>query len=285
MPNVGFIGIAGSGKTHAITLLGITTVELTIKNLIHSYIDEGKLRLHEYMERLRSGQVLEPTNPNQLTMGCKIHVSYPKWGGLARKKATITPLDTSGEILRVVMELIPDVKTINDLIKEIRERTSMDLTQRDINDIQDFILSADGYILVVDAFTLLSRSAPQDRINQNLNLIRFMRQLREFRERVKLTPVRGLAVLLTKVDQITEKVTEESDVKRIIEKWSPGLYTEIKEVMNRGGRVGYFYSWLKVEVDEYEGEGRRVYVRTVENKPIYSQDQYEKLLWWIRDTF
>jgi len=213
-------------------------------------------------------------------MGCVIHLSFPIWGGLRRKKVMITPLDTSGELLRVVMDLLPEATTIDDLIEKIKERTGITLTRKDVDDLRNFLLRASGYIMVIDAPVLLKRDS--SRVDQNLGLVRFMQQLRKFRERADLPPLRGLAILLTKVDLIVDRViSNESDVGKLIQVWSPSLIPELNKVVERGGKIGYFYSWLGVEMDD---KGIP-YVKTIENMPEYSYNQYEKLTFWIRDTF
>lgn len=273
MPNVGFIGVAGSGKAHAITLLGITAVELNLQ----THADRKCFELMRcVMNGIYSPILMLP--PEMKTTSCKIHISFPKWVGLVEKKVTITLLDISGEVLRLVIELMKDARTIREIIESL-ESKGVQLEQDEVRDIQD-ILSADGYILIVDANKLISQSS-EDRMSQNLSLTCFMRNLRQFRERARLGRVRGVAVFLTKTDQTPGKRPQsEGDVEEIIRSYAPGLIAELNELKAKGGAVRYFYSYLDVEVSE--GRPRaRIYM----NRPIYSQDQYKELLWWIRNTF
>jgi len=281
-PSIAFIGITESGKTHSITLLGITAVELELKGLAHILIDEDTLPLHEFMESVRDGRVLDPTkiNPDEKTFGCKIHLSYPKWGGLTKKKVTITPLDASGELLKAVMQNLPNVRTVDELIKRMQEK-GYPITRQDVDNIRNFILSADGYILTIDLPVLLGGKSGDRRIEQNIGLVRFMRQLRDFRRRAFRAPhLRGMAVLLTKTDLAIPDVKSEQDVDGILRKYLSSLIPELNEVKEKGGKIGLFHSWLKV----IEENGFRR-IETIDHMPVYSYDQYEKLLFWIRDTF
>ncbi len=293
--NIAFIGIPGSGKTHALTLLAITAEELAIKKEIEMIINERRilnrepLPLREYMVRLRSGEVLPPNQPDKKVLSCEVVLRFPSGPIpiIGRKTVRIMPLDIAGELLRVVMELIPDVKTVQDVIAKIEEKIGIRLTEEDVDAIRNQILLADGYILVVDAPRLVTGEEDRLAMEQRLRLIRFMQNVRAFRERVGAKPPRGVALLLTKVDQLMSPTIKSSkDVENFVKRNFQGIIPELEEVRRTGGKIGYFYSWLRVyeTVDEATGEitGR---VEVHKNTPVYSRDEYERLIYWIKDVF
>lgn len=231
----------------------------------------------QYMYDLLSGKVLPATPPDQLTMGCEIQISYRLWGGLRAKKMSIVPIDASGELLRVVMSYVPNAQTIDELVMKVRERARIPVDDIDIINVRDYILSADGYVIVVDS--TIGRDDERRR-EQFLGLVHFMQNLRIFRDNARLPMVRGVAILLTKVDRLTRKPETESDVEEYIQDNYPVLITELNGIRRRGGRVGYFYSYLEVRSGSLGSS-----VAMGGNLPIYSYKEYERLLYWFRDTF
>ncbi len=283
--HVSFVGITGSGKTHALTLLAITGEELQKKGLVNILYNEKSvfgrepLPIREYTYRLRMGEVLEPTPPEKKVLSCEIILRFP--GLLFEKTIHIMPIDIAGELLRVVMELIPDVKTIRDLIKKIQEKTGMTLSEEDVQIIRNHILSAHGYILVFDAPRLVSQESVA--MEQAVGLGHFMEELRNFRREAGVKePLRGVAILLTKVDQLIGiRIESGKDVENFVETYAPAIKSELEEARRNGAKIGFFYSRLNVFHDD-RGKGR-VYVTG--RTPVYSREQYERLIFWIKDTF
>lgn len=288
---VSVIGTMGSGKTTALGLICLTCETLS------SVYPGFKVRIVEKSSGIRQA-------PSDLRRGHFPPKTIP--GTYYEADLIMKWEDTfSTKIIR-----LPFCETAGEDIQKWISRFSAGMynLQHDFRtavELYKYVLSSHGFILVIPVSrALLSVEGPPIErepeslpMDPDLNLVRILEAIYDYKEQTRGPPIEGMAVLLTKYDLIqpyAQSMGMDLYQPGGVKKFMDAFFPQTSQALKYYGldKVRFFPSYVQVARDDKgrvikwpDGTDKIVMDQRRPRMPIYSEDQYIKFIHWLRDTF
>jgi len=288
---VSVIGTRASGKTTALGLICLTCETLS------SIYPGFKVRIVEKSSGIRQA-------PSDLRRGHFPPATLPgvwyeadlilKWEDRFSQKIVRLPFcETAGE----------------DIQKWISKFSQgMYQVQQDFHsatELHKYVLSSNGFILVIPVSRALifAEGKPLERepedlpIDPDLNLVRILEKIYDYKEQTQSPPIEGMAVLLTKYDLIqpyAQSMGMDLYQPGGVQKFMNAYFPQTSQALKYYGleKVRFFPSYVQVERDQKgrvikwpDGTDKIVMNPHRPRMPVYSEDSYINLINWLRSTF
>ena len=290
---VSVIGTMGSGKTTALGLICLTCDTLSAVYPEFKFdIREKTSGIRQAPSDLRQGHFPPKTIPGTMYEADLIL----KWEDRFNTKIVRLPFcETAGEDIQ---------KWISKFSASMYNIAQQDY--RTAVDIYKYVLSSNGFILVIPVSRALmtTESPPLEKEPESLprdpdlNLVRILEVIYDYKERTRSPPIEGMAVLLTKYDLIQPyaqsmgmDLYQPGGCRRFMEAFFPATLAKLKFYGLE--KVRFFPSYVQVErvgkegriVKWPDGTDKIVMNPSRPRMPIYSEDSYIQLITWLKDTF
>ena len=284
------VGTWASGKTTALACLGLACETLSaIDPKFKFWPDEKASGIRRFWSDLRRGRFPPATPPgNYYESGLTL-----EWDGLAGKRTVDLPFcETSGEDIQ---------RLIGTFALDPYKATP--ISQQATRQLFEYILRSDGFILIAPLSRALmfgDRGKEKEPENlppdPDLNLARILDAIYKYRTSTRSKPIKGMALLLTKYDTVINDVKARGmDLRmvdgreRFMQLYFPQTAANLKKFAIP---VEFFPVFVQVETDANgnpvsweDGSGHKILVDHRRRLPVYSEEQYMRLIYWIRDTF
>ena len=294
---VSVLGTMGSGKT---TALGLTC--LTCETLSAQYpsfkvrIVEKTSGIREAPSDLRQGHFPPKTLPGTYYEADLIM----KWeSNLGDKLVRLPFCETAGE----------DIQKLIGRFSQGMYNVSTDFYAA--AEIHKYVLSSNGFILVCPASRALMFSEgeglekePTDLLRDpDVNLVRILEAIYDYKEKTKSPPIEGMAVLLTKYDLIQPyaqsmgvDLYQGGDISFSgCTQFMNSFFPQTSQQLKYYGldKVVFFPSYVQVQRASKEGKivkwsdgADKIQMHpTRPRMPQYSESSYKMLVDWLRETF
>lgn len=293
-PRVAVLGTRGSGKTTVLGLLCLGAVDWAVKDeKVRSNIIELSSGMREVPSKLRRGKFPLPT-PLDVTFESELVLEWSKI--MTLKQISLPFVETAGETIQ---------QMINRFARN--EYEIKDLPHA--KEIHDYILQADGFIIIVSVPRVLregSETEPENiSADPDVNVARFLDAIRIFKEANPETPrIKGLALVFTKYDAAQYvlplrgmNLKEVTGVDKFTRTYFPQTYAALEMVdkktknIMKSKMIRFFYSSVEIVKDE-EGnpildtdDTLQIVVDRLSERPKYSKESYTELLKWVVHQF
>lgn len=273
------VGVRGAGKTTFAGLLMLTALEMSDRRRDMTVeVTEKTLELRTIVADLLDGMFPAPANiaenyQAEICLRFRRNFPTPK-----TTEVRLGLVDVGGETLREVMD------------RFAKQKFDLDEgTLAKIRDINQFILSANSFMLVVDLERmLLARTEARDR--QDAQLARFVDALFQYKAHNTRSPaVKAVAVILSKYDRVEDLLSARDGISlrnASGRRAFAGKYMLMsgKALKNLpAGAVEMFFSAIQPELDANGEPTGKIRLDTSFNRPYYTADEYERMIMWINE--
>jgi hypothetical protein len=278
---VALIGTTGAGKSAVVAGLGMEAQE-AVKDTAGSdrpfYVTilEKNSQIYQDMSNLRNGHFPTKTAAySEFAAEAGLLLEWERWvsgkmpilGFGARKKlwhkaVHIPIIDIAGEDIAL-------------LIKNVRDNTKLAYQARvNLTKSLSYIQESDGYIVIIKAsraqgFTKQLEMEKDERLSQDpdVNLVRMLQDLVNYKRKNRVHPVRGIAVIVTAWDKLKPVANEigfniasdamtrfgytvgQRDIQRFVAGCFPSTYALLM-ALSRGVNIQFFPMFFLTEKDE-----------------------------------
>lgn len=288
-----FIGTAGSSKTTSLGCIALECDILSAKdpNFKHM-IEEKSSGIRNVPSELCQGRFPEQTPAGLIYEADLVMKRESNFG---TKTVTLPFCETAGE----------DIEKLMGPFQESAYRQTMDWTSAET--LARYVCNSNGYVLLCPVSRAHIPGVPQmdeERIKQkdpDTNIARILQAIYKYKRTTKSVPIEGIAVLLSKYDQIqlwceakgmdlykpegarnflntyfrqTSGVLKFYGLEKV--KFFP-VHVQVEKKRNADGSIE-FVKWP-------DGSGYKIAVDYERNLPVFSEYSYHALIDWIMDTF
>ena len=269
------IGSRASGKTTVAGLLALCAQELSSRRRDQkTEVREATFNVRGIVANLLAGNYPPATETAQSYMA-ELRLRFRRKYSPIPTTVSISLTDVAGETLREVLDRFEN------------QRFDLDeATLARVRDVNRHILNASSFMLVVDLERLLFED---EMTRQDEQLARFADTLLKFKANRQQSPqVKAIALILTKHDRVEDllgvrdslSLQEEEGRRAFLEKYMIQTHSALGNLPN--GTVEMFYSSCEPELDASGQPTGKIMKNAETNRPVYSIDEYERLLDWIQ---
>lgn len=290
---VSVIGTMGSGKTTALGLMCLTCETLS------AYQPNFKSRIKEHTSGIRQA-------PSDLRRG---HFPPKTLPGAAYEADLV--LKQEGRFGTRIVRL-PFCETAGEDIQKWISRFSGGMYSqrhdyRVLSELYKYVLSSNGFILVCPTSRALMytdstgmEKEPDDLpVDPDVNLVRILEAMYDYKDQTKMTPIEGMAVLLTKYDMVREDTQHLGmDLSTVagMQQFMNSFFPQTSQALKYYGmdKVRFFPSFVQVQRDQNDprrfvkwpdGSDKILMNMHRPRMPQYSEQSYMDLINWLIETF
>lgn len=270
------VGVRAAGKSTVGALICLTAQDMSSRRREVSVdIREITLDLRGIVADLLAGMYPGPTGEAESFVSeIKLRFRHK----LPLRGASVVAMalaDVAGESLREVMDRFAK-----------RNFELDEATLAKIRDVNRFILTASSFMIAVDLDRMLLQSGVD---RQDAQLARFADSLLQYKAHNNQSPkIEAVAVLLTKYDRVEDLLSARDGIHlrnpdgriAFLSKYMIQTAGALKNLPT--GVVELFYSFCESEVDAKGDATNRIKLDRTKNRPVYSVEEYERLIEWIR---
>jgi hypothetical protein len=177
----------------------------------------------------------------------------------------------------------------------------------DIWNLYQYILQSVGFLMVVDAMEIRGLGANTTELNADTNIARLLQTIVEYKEATKSPPIIGIALVITKFDQVMvdlkaegihlnhpDKRVRADSTKRFLSKYMRNTNRLLDYYVVNGvvKQLIIIPSWVDIVYDDATGQpvigdDGKFTVRVDPNtqRPKFSLHTYDELINWMLSTF
>ncbi len=266
--NLAFVGTRASGKTSCAGLLYLAAQDRALRKPLKVRTFERSLDIRGISHLMASGDY-PPATPVDENFNATVELEFGRW---FKRRVSVSFVDMAGETMRSLMDRFE------------RQDFGVD-GYVDLNDINRYILSASGHILVADLPRLMGLE-DDGGLPTDTALARFIDAVARYRGQVRRAPkFRGVGLVLTKYDMVRDVLAMEGlafrsrfAFMRFIRRFMNQTYVSLDTHVGFDN-VSIFYSGVETHRDT-----GKIYIDAA-RRPVYSRDQYDRLLDWLSKKF
>lgn len=287
--NLSFIGTVQSGKTTAVTLLHLKSLQMQLDHKINyrPVVSQDGVDLFKLGEDLRNGRPVSPTDPRDGFRRAQMEFSFPSL--MRDKRLQVSTVDASGELMGKLLRALPDVGY--DLADMEDKLATWGLSKEEADIIWDNILNCEAFVCVVDGVESARDTSGVSDIYQDTGLAHFISNLKKFKDHNRNSPrLKGLGILVTKTDEVNMPLLPRDPDPSQIDAFmrvnmfqSYGSITQLCQASKV--QPTFFYHHLRPsETDSGNGNGKGPRFRVDKSTRMveYPEDQYEGMIDWFR---
>ena len=304
------IGTRASGKSTCIGLLNLTAMDMVRDRqragrtdslrLTNARINELNSTIRDVVGNLNHGVFPEPTPSNQ-TFTSSLVLEFEPSGVLGRvlgnqAVAQFKQFKRFMPAPRIAELTITDVagETVGDLMTNF-ERGEYDLPDSHvIEEVSRYILRSNAFVLIVDTEDLYrsatNRGPEGSHSYQDVALARFVDSLETYKRNNRgLPPIQSVALIGTKYDAVRNEMgishlgnlESREGMARFMDNFLPQTWMSLHNIVD-GNRLNVFFSEVEM-ARSVDGEAPRIRTEEGRLRPVYSVDEYKRLIDWIGD--
>jgi len=291
--NIAIVGTRGASKTTVLGCLGLTCEIESINNKNFTYdIQERTVGIRQIISDLCQGK-FPPATPPSCIYEADIEMMWQNaWTG---NKGVLLPLvETAGEDMEHIMGPFR-----RDMYRQFKN-------YQQAENLNKIIAKSNAFILVVPVsrvpapFPQVVDQEPKSLLrNPDVNIVRILDGIYNYRERTRSKPIEGIAVLLTKYDMVSEWLKAEGMDLFTQEGQYQFLNTYLRQTMGKLKKYGYekvkfFPVYVKV-AKEQQPDGKLRFIKRADddgflietdsryNLPLYTKESYHEVIKWVKD--
>lgn len=275
MNRTSLIGSRASGKTTVAGLLALSAQELSSRRRDQkTVIKEATFNVRGVVASLLACNY-PPATETAESFAAELRLRFRRKYWPFPTTVSISLTDVAGETLREVMDRFDSQRFDLD-----------DATLARARDVNRHILNASSFMLVVDLERLLDED---EMTRQDEQIARFTDTLLKYKDTRKRSPqVKAIALILTKHDRVEDllgvrdniTLQEEEGRRAFLEKYMLQTHSALGNLPK--GTVEMFYSRCEPELDASGQPTGKIMKDAETNRPVYSADEYERLIDWIQ---
>jgi hypothetical protein len=296
------VGTRASGKSTCIGLLNMTAIDMEFNAeeqevlggacFARAAIGEGQSQVRSVMNDLYNLRFPPPT-PTGGNFRSHLELIFERRNRLAGKlfqptqhSIELTLTDVAGETMTELMEAIDAGQT---------EFTNL----HDFDEINKYILSANSFIMIVDAASLIRGSMPryqdvaEDSQEQDASMARFVDKLRTWKQQNRTSAkIEKVALIGTKYDEarllVGQNFSEfgnlEGESDTFLRNYLPQTWQALRSIFPdmTSDHLEVFYSEVSIDRKSTEDYGEtRIHRAESGRRPQYSVEEYKRLINWF----